>query len=230
MSELPLPGSTTLLLRLSACPTDAEAWDLFVQRYSGIIYRWCCRCGLQDADALDVTQDVFAGLLLRLQSYDSSRARFRTWLYVVVHNRIRDWCDAPAQQEELGTHGVRQRLASEQARRDLEERLSEEFDLELLEIAERNVRLKVEPHCWEAYRLCCKEGLRPREAALRIGIPAGHVSKYAGRVKSQVIREISKLDELLAPENGRGTEGRCETGQLSDTGDVEAVPAGSGQP
>ena len=50
--------------------TDAEAWDLFVQRYSGPIYRWCCRFGLQDADARDVSQNVFAALLRGLRTFE----------------------------------------------------------------------------------------------------------------------------------------------------------------
>src|SRR5262245_42164463 len=87
MSGLSSPGSSTLLLlRLSVCPMDAEAWNQFVQRYSGIIYTWCRRCSLQDADARDVTQNVFAGLLRGLQTFDRSRVRFRSWLFRVVAN------------------------------------------------------------------------------------------------------------------------------------------------
>src|SRR5262245_11605691 len=207
MSLSPQQGSSTLLLmRLLTCPTDAEAWNQFVRRYSGTIYHWCRRHGLQDADAQDVTQNVFAGLVLRLQRFDRSRARFRTWLYQVVANCVRDWCASPAQRQERGTETVWRLLASEEAQRDLEARLGEEFDLELLELAERAVRLQVEAQTWAAYQLFCKEHLRLKEAAVRIGIPPGHVSKYAGRVRDMVSRRIALIEERGAAGGGPETE------------------------
>jgi RNA polymerase sigma-70 factor (ECF subfamily) len=187
--------STLLLMRLSMCPTDAEAWDQFVQRYSGPIYNWCRRHHLQDADARDVTQNVFATLLQRLYHFDRSIARFRTWLHQVVENCVRDWCNNRLQRQEKGTEEVRRLLASEEARRDLETRLDTEFDLELLELAEMRVRLRVHPNSWQAYQLFWKEQLSLREAAERIGIPAGHVSKYAGRVRNMVAREIAQQEK-----------------------------------
>src|SRR5262245_31058004 len=207
MSLSPPQGTSTLLLmRLLTCPTDAEAWNQFVQRYGGTIYHWCRHHGLQDADAQDVTQNVFAGLVRRLQLFDRSRARFRTWLYQVVANCVRDWSAAPARRQETGTEAVWRLLASEEAQRDLETRLSEEFDLELLELAERTVRLQVEAQTWAAYQLFCKEQFRLKDAAERIGIPPGHVSKYAGRVRDMVSRQIALLEERGAAEGELETE------------------------
>jgi RNA polymerase sigma-70 factor (ECF subfamily) len=209
MSEPAPPGSSTLLLvRLSACPTDAEAWDAFVRRYSGTIYRWCCRHGLQDADARDVTQNVFTALLHGLPRFDRSRSRFRTWLYRVVANCVSDWCRAPEQRQERGTEAARRMLNSEEARRELEARLGEEFDLELLDMAEQHVRLLVSLQTWEAYQLRCKEHLSLREAAARVGIPAGHVSKYALRVRDMVSREVTLLEGACGPAESPGTEGQ----------------------
>jgi RNA polymerase sigma factor (sigma-70 family) len=201
MSGTPPPGSSTLLLlRLSICPRDADAWDQFVQRYSGTIYKWCCRYRLQDADARDVTQNVFAALLRGLPKYDRTRAPFRNWLYRIVENRVRDCCNDPCHRQEKGTDDAWRLLTSEQARRDLQASLNEEFDLELLQIAEMNVRLQVAPHSWDAYRLRCKERLSLSQTAAAIGIPAGHVSKYALRVRHMVTRQIARYERLCGPE------------------------------
>jgi RNA polymerase sigma-70 factor (ECF subfamily) len=216
------PGSSTLLVRrLLACPADAAAWEQFVRRYSGPIYRWCRGCALQDADAQDVTQNVFAGLLHGLQTFDPARARFRSWLYRVVENSVKDWCKAPAHRQEKGTEAARHLLASEQARRDLRASLEEEFDHELLEAAEMNVRLKVSPATWEAYRLRCKEQLTLRQAATQIGIPAGHVSKYARRVCDMLTRQVALLEELCGPAPHRDTEGRNDP--LPPAGEMAGV-------
>ena len=222
MSGSPTPGSSTLLLlRLSVCPTDARAWDAFVARSGGTIYKWCCRRRLQDADAQDVTQNVFAALLRGLRTFDRSRARFRSFLYRVVANCVSDWCRSPGRRDETGTEAARRSLASEQARRDLQACLEEEFDLELLAAAEANVRLQVAPHCWEAYRLRCKERLSLREAAERLGAPAGHVSKYALRVRDMVARQVTLLEGPAAERPGRGTEGRHE--RLPAAGEMAAL-------
>ena len=134
-----------------------------------------------------------------LQQFDRSRAKFRTWLHQIVLNCVRDWCKHPAQRQEKGTDAVRRLLDSEEARRDLKMRLDEEFDLELLDVAEMRVRLLVRPHVWDAYQLFCKEHISLREAAKRISIPAGHVSKYARRVRDMVAREIALLEGKGAP-------------------------------
>src|ERR1700722_10817601 len=228
MSDSPQPGSTTLIARLSDCPTDAEAWSLFVQRYSGTIYGWCCRYGLQDADAQDVTQDVFAGLMRQLRNFDRSRGCFRNWLYRIVQNRVSNWCSNPEHRHERGTEAVRRRLDSEEARRDLEARLNEEFDLERLEVAEMNVQLLVNSHSWQAYQLRCKERLSLRETSKRIGIPVGHVSKYALRVRGMIARQIILLEERLASADDREME--CRHEELPAAGELAEIRAGSLEP
>ncbi|HEV3119325.1 MAG TPA: sigma-70 family RNA polymerase sigma factor [Gemmataceae bacterium] len=193
---LPQGSSSLLLMRLSLFPTDAEAWDQFVHRYSGPIYAWCRQRRLQDADARDVTQNVFAALLQKLHQFDRFRGvRFRTWLHQVVENCVKDWCKLRAQREQKGTETVWVLLEGEEARRDLQSRLDEEFDLELLELAEMRVRLRVEPRSWQAYELFCKQQLSLKQAAERIGIPPGHVSTYARRVRAMVAREIEQDEQ-----------------------------------
>jgi RNA polymerase sigma factor (sigma-70 family) len=195
MSSAVQPGtSTQLVLGVSASPKDAAGWDRLVKRYSGVIYAWCRRYGLQEADAGDVTQNVFLTLLGKLQTFDRSKGGFRNWLYCVVQNAVRESCNKTAHRQEKGTPTAKQALDSEPARRDLEARLKEEFDHELVELTETRVRLKVSMQYWDCYRLRCKEGLSLREAAKLIEIPAGHVSKYALRVRTMIAQEIAIHD------------------------------------
>ena len=190
-----MPNSTLILQRLSVCPNDPVIWAEFVRRYGSTIYGWCRRYGLQDADAQDVTQEVFAGLLRAVVTFNRSRGKVRNWLFRVVTNEVRDWCSGSSQRQERGTEAARLALASEPAVRELEARLGDEFDLELLELAEQGVRLQVKPEVWLAYWFRCKDGLPLREAADRIKIPAGHVSKYAIRVREMVARRVALLEE-----------------------------------
>ena len=84
---------------------------------------------------------------------------------------------------------------------DLSRRLEAEFDLELLEEAERRVRRRVAPHTWEAYRLTAIEGLSGTDAAARLGMKATAVFVSRGRVTEQLQREIKALEN--SPDSGQ---------------------------
>src|SRR5262249_2236036 len=82
----------SLLVRLRDA-RDSQAWTQFVQVYGPVVYNFARKRGLQAADAADLTQDVLravAGAASRLE-YDPARGSFRSWLFRVVRNRLRDF-------------------------------------------------------------------------------------------------------------------------------------------
>ncbi|HEY7314664.1 MAG TPA: sigma-70 family RNA polymerase sigma factor [Gemmataceae bacterium] len=80
----------SLLERLRQ-PFDPEAWTRFVALYTPLIYSWGRRVGLQDPDAADLVQDVFATLIEVLPSFTyDHRKSFRRWLRSVTLNRWRN--------------------------------------------------------------------------------------------------------------------------------------------
>src|SRR6185436_10497349 len=85
------PPSTraTLLIRLRQ-ETDTEAWTVFVDLYTPLVYRFGRSRGLQDADARDVTQQVLAIVHQAMGKfeYDPTRGRFRNWLGAVAAHEI----------------------------------------------------------------------------------------------------------------------------------------------
>jgi len=70
---------------------DADAWTRFVALYTPLIYSWGRRVGLQDQDAVDLVQDVFATLIQVLPTftYDAHKS-FRRWLRTVTLNKWRN--------------------------------------------------------------------------------------------------------------------------------------------
>ena len=79
----------SLLLRLRD-PGDGEAWQLFVDLYAPLVYGLARKRGLQDADAADLTQEVFRSVAdaVRRLEYDPRKGTFRGWLYTVTRNKI----------------------------------------------------------------------------------------------------------------------------------------------
>jgi RNA polymerase sigma-70 factor (ECF subfamily) len=190
----------SLLSRLRRDPNDASAWDEFVGRYGPQIDGWCRRWGLQEADAQDVTQMVLVRLAAKLRTfvYDPARS-FRGWLKTLARHAWSDFVsDRQRSVAGAGGTGMFEVLHSVEARDDLERRMEEAFDLELLQVATANVRERVEEHTWEAFRLTAMDGLSGAEAASRLGIPVASVFKAKSNVQKMLREEIGRLEEVSA--------------------------------
>ncbi len=64
----------TLLMRLQDS-ADRHAWNEFTRLYEPLIFRFAVRCGLQEADARDITQQVLCSVA---QEFSSSIAADQT--------------------------------------------------------------------------------------------------------------------------------------------------------
>lgn len=186
----------SLLSRLRKGPGDRSAWEEFVERYGPQIRGWCSRWGLQEADCDDVTQTVLVKLATKLRGfvYDPSRS-FRGWLKTLTRHA---WSDFVSDRCRTGTgaggSGVFEALLSVEAGEDLEQRMEEAFDLELLELASNRVRDRVQAQTWEAFRLTALEGLSGAEAGRRLGMPVASVFKAKSNVQKMLQDEISRLE------------------------------------
>jgi RNA polymerase sigma factor (sigma-70 family) len=197
MSGLPAgKTSTTLMRRMSARPDDPANWRDFIERYGRQIYAWCVHFNLQPADAEDVTQEVLVELsrVMRKFEYDRSRS-FRAWLKTLTR---RAWCDFLARrkggQRGTGDSQVLHLLEQIEAGDDLEKRLAEEYDRELLEAAIFEVRRRVSPQTWETFRLLAFEGLSGAEVAKQLGIKLGNVYVSRSNVQKMLKEQLKNLE------------------------------------
>jgi RNA polymerase sigma factor (sigma-70 family) len=186
----------TLLGRLCSMPVDPGAWTEFVEWYGQKIYVWCRKWGLQEADAQDVTQEVFLKLSSRMQDfrYDPERS-FRAWLKTVSHHT---WQDYLAKQRRPGQgsggDGAWARLADVEARDDLQKWIVAAGDEELLKEAAVRVQLRVEPRTWDAFRLLALEGRSGAEAANILGMKVGTLFVARSKVQRMLREELARLD------------------------------------
>ena len=188
--------SATLMRRLHAAPDDPTTWREFVERYGRQVFSWCRHYSLQEADAEDVTQEVLLELArsMRKFEYDASRS-FRAWLKTLTH---RAWCDFLEKRRRAhqgsGDSQVLQKLEETAARDDLEKRLAEEYDRELLEAATFEVRRRVAAHTWEAFRLLAFEGLSGVEVAERLKMNVGSVYVARSSVQKMLKEQLAALE------------------------------------
>ena len=80
------------VIRAVADTENAAAWNRLFDLYAGFVYSIARRKGLNDADADDVVQMVFADLARNLPSfkYDREKGCFRSYLAALVKWRVID--------------------------------------------------------------------------------------------------------------------------------------------
>lgn len=89
-----VPSTTRVsLLRRLREGDDPEAWRGLESAYRSMLLGVCQARGLQPADADDVVQNVFVGLVrgLRAFEYDPAKGRFRDYLFRCVNNAVLEW-------------------------------------------------------------------------------------------------------------------------------------------
>ena len=191
------PGtSLTLLIRLRQAPADQAAWSAFVERYGPKLYGWCRHWNLQDADARDVVQEVLARLAEKLRTfvYDPASS-FRGWLRTLARHAWSDFCNSRQRRGSTPHSAEVQALLSDLPAGDsLGQRLEEEFDQEVLELAMARVRQRVQPRTWETFQLMAVEGFSGAEAAARLNLKLTHAFVYKARVQKMLREEIAKLE------------------------------------
>ena len=200
-----------LLLRLRDERAE-DAWRTFVATYAPLVYRYCRNRGLQDADALDITQAVLPRV--RRFDYRPERGRFRHWLMTVTarevaHHRAR--MGRPGRQlghadsDDEG-HGCDVIVAGE----DLDwERL---YRARLLEVALERVRAEFTDEEWRAFVAVALETVAADDGdrmvwvdrspsarlARDLGRPVGWLYKVKFRVSRRLKAEVCYLAEELA--------------------------------
>jgi RNA polymerase sigma-70 factor (ECF subfamily) len=192
---VPSSTSPTLLGRLGRTPTDQGAWREFVERYGPQIRRWCRHWGLQEADAQDVEQNILLELARQMAGfrYDPGGS-FRGWLKTVAY---RAWCKFLEARTRAGVGSGDSAVAAlleATAGEDLVERLDQESNRELLEMAMAQVRLRVQPRTWEAFRLLALEERSGSEVAEQLGMKVGAVFVAKSNVRKMIEEEIARLD------------------------------------
>lgn len=190
------PSSTQVSLLSRLQKDDQDAWIQFVDRYGNRLFEWCGIRGLQTADAEDVTQNVLIKIARSIKTFQYDRTMtFRGWLRTVTENAIVDY-----QRERLARKKVWQLdqstelLDSEEARQDLLTRLSDVFDLELLEHAMDRVRARVDQRRWLAWKKCTREAMSGREVAETLKMPVGTVYAARFQVQKLITEEIRLLE------------------------------------
>ncbi len=67
---------------------DSKSIEALLIRHEPWIYNLSFRMVINHEDAADVTQEILIKMITKLSTYNSEKARFKTWLYRIVTNHI----------------------------------------------------------------------------------------------------------------------------------------------
>jgi RNA polymerase sigma-70 factor (ECF subfamily) len=167
-----------------------------VDVYLPLVYRWCQRRGLQDADVRDVGQDVLQRIWKKLPEFDRDRpgGTFRGWLRRITENAICDHFRRPPQ-EPIGQGGS----AAERRLRDSpdpdpnESAASQAEDTQLLySRVVAFVRGEFAEKVWQAFYSVTVENRTAAEVATALGISRNEVYLAKSRVLKRLREEFGQ--------------------------------------
>ena len=197
MNEPPITRPS-LLMRIRD-PQDRIAWDQFVDIYAPVIHRFAGKNGLQDADALDLTQEVLVSVNKAIGSldYDPHKGKFRGWLYTIVRNKIRNfWRRKQSGVQGSGDTGVNELLHNQTPKDDSLNQWEQEYEQQLYHWAIEQVRGEFRETTWQAFWQTAVKGNQGKNVARDLGMSVGAV--YIA--KSRVVARLKEVVDTIVGE------------------------------
>jgi RNA polymerase sigma factor (sigma-70 family) len=130
---------------------DERAWGQFVDIYAPLIHGYGRKCGLQEVDAADVTQEVLGVVsrAVRTLDYDPRRGSFRGWLFTIVRNRVRNMLTRAPRERGTGDTGAHDLLREHPDRtEDPDAAWEQEYQRHLFACTAKCVHGRVQDSTW----------------------------------------------------------------------------------
>ena len=181
----------SLLLRLCD-PKDHDAWVEFVSLYEPVVYCVLRRAGLQDADALEMLQELFLAVNRNIGRWEhgAERGSFRGWLRRVTRNLVVSWVRRQKRQVTTSSLDLDSLLESPPA--------VDEFDRELrralFHLASEQVRGEVRTQTWQAFWEVAVSGISVEEVASKLRMTAGAVCVAKCRIIARLRAVVAEID------------------------------------
>ena len=177
---------------------DQAAWSEFVEIYTPVVYGFLRKRGLQDADAADVTQDVFRKVCRSIDGFrcDAQLGSFRGWLLTVTSSSLADLrairCRQPVGSADTTIY---RRLEEEVADNHLQEAWDREYRDSVFQWAVRRIRQDFQDRTWQAFWKTSVEGSTAQDVAEALGMSVGAVYTAKCRVLEQLKRSIQEIEK-----------------------------------
>ena len=188
------------VLRAVADTENEAAWQRLFDLYAGFVFSIARSKGLNDSDADDIVQTVFADLARNLPTfeYDRAKGRFRSYLSGLVHWRVNDRLRSGKRDAELKSAFWEEAKSAASAEdEDFEER---EWQQAALEEALRRIKPEVRPEHYAAFVASAIEGQDTDVVTKLYGISRDSLYQIRKRLTVKLREKLAEVRaEMDAP-------------------------------
>jgi RNA polymerase sigma factor (sigma-70 family) len=196
MDETPITRPS-LLVRIRD-PQDERAWGEFLEIYGPLVHRLARLRGFQDADANDLTQEVFRAVSSAIGGWDPDPelGSFRGWLFRIARNLMVNLLVSRRRHPPgTGDSDMKLWLESQPAPPGEESQLFDaEYKRQLFLWAADHVRPEFREQTWRAFWFTAVDGKPPKQAAEGLGLTVGAVYIARSRVLARLRAAIEQVE------------------------------------
>ena len=191
--------AANLALVQSCLAGEQHAWHTLVKTQHKRVYAICFRFTNDATEAEDITQDVFLKVYRNLNSFDTSKGSFQTWITTLTRNLLVD--NYRRTRLERASDSLDESQSSEEdgpTRLDAlaDTRPSQEQQYAGLELRSQiqTALTKLSPELREAVILRDLEDMDYKEIAVILKIPEGTVKSRISRGRAELARLLQRIE------------------------------------
>ena len=207
------PETSHSLIERVHDPANGAAWAEFLGIYQPVVYRMARRRGLQDADAQDVVQQVFASIARSIDTWTggADRPPFRAWLTTVARNAITNALTRRPRDRAAGSTSVVQRLNEVPVPEETISEIIREAQREIVHWAAKQIRPEFTEQTWNIFWKTSIDGVAIEDVAALTGRSVGAIYVARHRVLTRLKEKVAEVsqhwDAADADENNKATDG-----------------------
>ncbi|MCM8532292.1 MAG: sigma-70 family RNA polymerase sigma factor [Lentisphaeraceae bacterium] len=173
---------------------DQSAWDDFVKYYKSFIEVVLYESRVPLTESQDLCQDILIKVWKGLPKYEyqKGKAKFRTWLSMVIKNAMINHMKKLARKKPNSEVPLNEAITVEIDESDIEKIIKNEWMNHLTSVALDNVSQAFSGQAIEVFKLSLK-GRTAKEISAELSITEDSVFVLRSRVKSKVVKEIELL-------------------------------------
>jgi RNA polymerase sigma factor (sigma-70 family) len=205
----------SLILRLRHAD-DAAAWQEFVEIYQPLIFRLARSRGLQEADALDMTQEVMARVAKAVNHWDPDpqRGTFRGWISRITRNLVIEFLRSKNRRPVTSSDSsIDQFIQSTPGPSPETELFDLEHQRQVFVWAAEKVRGSFRPKSWQAFWLTAVDNRSADDVANELGMTKGSIYIARSRV-------MAKLKEKITYHSGFMDSNRPDQSTIRDSAEL----------
>ena len=172
---------------------DEESWKTFTQIYQRYIYVVIRRMNINHSECEDLVQEVLFKIWNKLPDfqYSPDKAKFRTWLSLVIKNKVLNYLESQK------SHINKINKAAEQPikkvlEQEVDSIIRKEWENYVTNMAMEKIKGSFPGQAIKVFEMTL-EGLSIQEIATKLDIKENTVYKSKNRVKAKLINEIAHL-------------------------------------